>query len=179
MPKPFSSLALALLLLAGCAVGPAYQPPVAEVPAAYRAGTETGGTWPAAEWWRGFASAELDTLIADARTNSPDIQAALARIRQADAQLRMAGASFWPTVGLSANAQWARSPQSRRSGTQLVPTGRYSESRSYGIGPSIAWEADLWGRLAAGRDAAASAALATRFDERNIALNVITAIANT
>ena len=179
MPKPFSSLALALLLLAGCAVGPAYQAPLTEVPAAYRAGTETGGTWPAAEWWRGFASPELDALIADARTNSPDIQAALARIRQADAQLRLAGASFWPTVGLSADAQWARSPQSRRSGTQLVPTGRYSESRSYGIGPSIAWEADLWGRLAAGRDAAASAALATRFDERSIALSVVTAVAST
>ncbi len=186
------------LLLGGCAVDPAYQAPPTEVPGAYRAASPAPAeTWPAeagpaeagpaeagpaeagpAEaWWRGFASPELDALIADARANSPDIQAAVARIRQADAQLRLVGASLWPTVGLAADAQWARSSQSRRVGTQLVPTGRYAESRSYGLGPSIAWEIDLWGRLAAGQEAAASAAQASRFDERSVALSVITAVA--
>ena len=179
MPHPLASPVLALVLLAGCSLGPAYVAPVAKVPAAYRAGTETGGVWPAAEWWRGFASPELNALIADARANSPDIQAAVARIRQADAQLRLAGASLWPVIGATADAQWARSSQSRRVGSQLVPTGRYSESRSYGVGPSISWEADLWGRLAAGREAAASAALATRFDERSVALSVVSAVAST
>ena len=177
--RSFVSPALAVLL-GGCALGPAYQAPQTEVPAAYRAAVpEPGVGWPAEAWWRGFESPELDALIADARANSPDIQAATARIRQADAQLRLTGASLWPTVGLSADAQWARTSQSRRVGTQLVPTGRYVESRSYGVGPSISWEVDLWGRLAAGRESAASAAQATRFDERSVALSVVAAVAGT
>ena len=175
-----------VLLLSGCALGPAFQPPQPEVTAGWRAAAPTPGgvrppgtVWPAAEWWRGFASPELDALIAEARENSPDIQAAVARIRQAEAQLRLAGASLWPSVGASTDASWSRSAQSRRAGSSLVPTGRYSESRSYGVDASVSWEIDLWGRLAAGRDAAASAAQASRLDERSIALSVVAAVAGT
>ena len=174
-----ATVALALLL-GGCSLGPAFVPPQPEASAAWRATTPAAGAvWPAAEWWRGFASPELDALIAAARDGSPDIEAATARIRQADAQLRLAGASFWPTIGASADSQWARSTQSRRVGSHLVPTGRYGETRSYDIGASVAWEVDLWGRLAAGREAAASAALTSRFDARSVALSVVTAVAGT
>ena len=170
---------LAALLLAGCAVGPAYRAPVAETPAGWRATDSAAAIWPAAGWWRGFGSPELDTLIAEAQANSPDIQAAVARVRQAEAQLRLAGASLWPVIGASADAQWARSSLSRRAGNQAIPTGRYAESRSYGLGPAISWEVDLWGRLASGRDAAAAAAQATRFDAQSVALSVTAAVAGT
>ncbi|MCC6717003.1 MAG: efflux transporter outer membrane subunit [Acetobacteraceae bacterium] len=179
MPISLVRPALALVLLGGCSLGPAYHAPQLDLPASYRAAATEGGTWPAEDWWQGFASPELDALIADARANSPDIQAAVARVRQADAQLRLAGASLWPVVGVSASEQWARSAISRRVGSQLVPTGRYGESRSFSVGPTVSWEADLWGRLAAGREAAASAALATRFDERSVALSVVAAVAST
>jgi NodT family efflux transporter outer membrane factor (OMF) lipoprotein len=183
MLPPFSrraALVLATALLGGCAVGPAYQAPALDIPGTWRA---TPGTpeaaWPAAEWWQGFASPELDALIAEARANSPDIQAATARIRQADAQLRLAGASLWPTVGLGTDASWSRTAPGGRSRPGFAPAGRYTEQRSYGIGPNIAWEADLWGRLSAGREAAAEAALASRFAERSVALSVVTAVAAT
>lgn len=167
------------MVLGGCSLGPAFEAPQAEVPAAYRAGGPAAALWPSGTWWRGFGSAELDGLIADARANSPDIQAAVARVRQAEASLRLAGASLWPAVGLSADAQWARSSVSRRVGSQAVPTGRYVESRSYGLGPSVTWEVDLWGRLAAGREAAAAAAQATALDARSVALSVVSAVAST
>ncbi len=179
MPHPSLLPALALLLLGGCSLGPAYQAPPLDIPSGWRAPAAADAAWPAAAWWRGFGSAELDALIADARANSPDIQAAAARIRQADAQLRLSGASLWPTVGLGADASWSRSAPGGRSRPGFAPAGRYSEQRSYGVGPSIAWEVDLWGRLAAGREAAAEAALASRFDERGVALAVVTAVATT
>ncbi len=179
MPHPSLLPALALLLLGGCSLGPAYQAPPLDIPSGWRAPAAADAAWPAADWWRGFGSVELDALIADARANSPDIQAAAARIRQADAQLRLSGASLWPTVGLGADASWSRSAPGGRSRPGFAPAGRYSEQRSYGVGPSIAWEVDLWGRLAAGREAAAEAALASRFDERGVALAVVTAVATT
>lgn len=168
----------AVLLLAGCSVGPGFVAPQAEVPGAYRAGAPAVAAWPSGEWWRGFGSAELDGLIAEARANSPDIQAAVARVRQAEAQLRLAGASLWPTVGVSADASWARAAPGGRSRAAL-PAGRYSESRSYGLGPAVSWELDLWGRLAAGREAAEAAAQATALDARSVALSVVSAVAGT
>ena len=54
--------------------------------------------WPQTDWWRGFRSAELDRLIAAAQAGSFDIQAAIARVRQADAQVRISGAALLPTV---------------------------------------------------------------------------------
>ena len=46
--------------------------------------------WPDPDWWRGFGSPELDGLMADAMAANTDIAAAIARVRQADAQLRIA-----------------------------------------------------------------------------------------
>ena len=92
--------------------------------------------WPGAEWWRGFNSPELDGLIAAARGGNFDIQAAAARVRQADAQLGLAGASLLPTVNLGAQEQWTRQSLRRAGGG----SGRITESRSYQLAPSVSWE---------------------------------------
>ena len=77
---------LCAVLLGGCDLGPDYVRPQLELPVQFRA-TETTAAeaWPSEDWWRGFRSAELDSLIAQARAQNFDIQAAIARIRQADA----------------------------------------------------------------------------------------------
>src|SRR6185312_2057412 len=87
-------LLVAASLLPGCDLGPAYHRPSLDVPAAYRATPETAATaWPSADWWRGFRSPELNALIEQARVQNFDIAAAIARVRQADAQVRIAGAT--------------------------------------------------------------------------------------
>jgi NodT family efflux transporter outer membrane factor (OMF) lipoprotein len=166
-----------MLALAGCSLGPAYAPPALEIPAAYRATAASAATaWPGADWWRGFNSPELDQLIDAARAHNPDIQAAIARVRQADAQARIAGSPLLPAVSASSSAEWSRQAlTSRGSGGR----GRTVESRSYSIGPSVSYEIDLWGRLRAGREAATATALATRFDQQAVALTVVTSVAST
>lgn len=81
------------IALSGCDVGPTYTRPSLDVPANYRAASATlPGTpadtnpWPAIDWWCGFGSPELDQLIAQAERENFDIAAAVARVRQADAQ---------------------------------------------------------------------------------------------
>src|SRR5437879_9104976 len=93
------SMAVVLALsLTGCAiVSPKLKP---EVPVA--------GTWneaaPAnaaavsATWWESFGSAELQALIAEALGGSPDLAIATERVRQAEAQVRVAGASLFPVL---------------------------------------------------------------------------------
>ncbi len=60
--------------------------------------------WPAADWWHSFGSAQLDDYIARAQSGNDDIAAAIARIRQADALARIAGAALLPTLDVCRSA---------------------------------------------------------------------------
>jgi NodT family efflux transporter outer membrane factor (OMF) lipoprotein len=172
------------LLLAGCSLGPDYKQPALDIPAAWRATSATAAqAWPSAEWWHGFGSPELDQLIGDARQNSFDILAAIARVRQADAALRIAGAPLLPAADVTANDSWQRSSVTTErinaGGVVGALDSRYIETRAYSLTPSISYELDFWGALRAGRDAAAATALFSRFDQQTVALTTVTSVANT
>src|SRR5450432_2417261 len=91
----------AALAGSGCAVDVAKPAPPA-VPAAFER-SAAQGPWPDADWYRGFASGELDSLIALAENNSLDVAAAVARVKQADARARQAGAALLPQVDANGN----------------------------------------------------------------------------
>jgi len=52
-------VAAAGLGLAGCSVGPDYEHPQTEMPAAWLSARQDPATWPSADWWRGFGSTQL------------------------------------------------------------------------------------------------------------------------
>ena len=90
-----------------------------EVPAAFRATPASqAAAWPDEAWWQGFSAPELDRLMAAARVQNFDIAAAVARVRQADAQLRIAGAPLLPTVTATGNAAWQKSSTAGRPGVR-------------------------------------------------------------
>jgi len=192
----------ALLTLAGCALGPEYQRPALDLPAGFRATADTAtAAWPAEEWWRNFHSAELDALIATARTYNNDLAAAAARIVQADAQVRISGAPLLPTVQGSLNDSYRRTGLSGGrsggggssfsslgidpvTGSTLTTSGssggqRYFDSRSYSGQLQVSYDLDFWGRNRALAQDAQASAVATRFDQATVALNVLTSVANT
>src|SRR5581483_7643067 len=80
--------------LTGCLFIPNEPVPAAiDIPSAYRDGPrQPDKALPAVLWWRGFGSTELTDLIEEALISNFDIAAAVARIVQADAQSRIAGA---------------------------------------------------------------------------------------
>ena len=97
----------AALLLAGCRLGPDYAAPTQALPAAYRAGAAPAASAKVAtDWWKGFRSPDLDTLMAEAAADSFDVRAAIARVAQADASLRAAGAALLPQISASSQASW-------------------------------------------------------------------------
>ena len=83
---------------------------------------------PSVVWWRGFRSKELTDLIEEALTSNFDVAAAVARIVQADAQSRIAGAALLPIVDLNADA--TRSVSSRTTGSRGVLGGVQSGGSS-------------------------------------------------
>src|ERR1700722_2978676 len=163
-------------LLNACSVAPTYTRPKVAPPAQWHESAGAGGSeaslsvWPAADWWHGFGSAQLDELIAEAERNNDDLAGAVARVREADAQARIAGAPLLPSVDLGATATRERAQ---------VSGGGPRVFNVFSPGLSASYELDFWGKNRALRDAARAAATASRYDQQTIALTVVSSVATT
>ena len=146
------------LLLAGCA--PDVRPSLTPKPA-----TDLGLTGPAiapvdAEWWRAFGDPQLDRLVADALAGSPTLEAATARVRQAEAVVEQRGAEDGPNVTFDADSQVAR-----LSGRYTIPPPYAGTVRTIGTAAvNLNWNLDLFGRQKAAIEGARASAAAARLD---------------
>ena len=84
------SIMFATLVLAGCATTSDIPAPRLDMPADFRAEAPAATTALTRDWWRSFESAELAALIDLALRESPDLAMAVERVRQAEAQVRIA-----------------------------------------------------------------------------------------
>lgn len=139
--------------------------------------------WPAADWWRGFGSAELTSLVQEAERANQDIGAAKARIEQADAQVRINGAALIPVINGSGEATFQPSTTTTTrispSGQTQTSTRRKEFTGQYQAGVAASYQLDFWGRNRATVRSAEASATAARFDEEVVALSVTTSVANT
>ena len=162
---------LFVLGLTACSVGKPYERPQIATPVQWRA--DTGSvveTWPSADWWRGFGSPQLDELMATARKANDDISAAVARVIQADAQVRIAGAPLLPSIGATGDA-------SRQH--QQLTSGGTSTFSQFSAQLNASYELDFWGKNRAAHAAAQAVATATRYDQATIELTVMASVATT
>lgn len=162
-----SSLAL---LVAGCAVGPDYQPAKPQMPAGFNdtanqnqpgvtSRAQTTATDP--RWWRSFNSPQLDSLIERAIAGNLTLQQTVLRIAGAREQITQAGGAFYPSVNGSASA----TRQQLGLDGELKSHGVYDQLNE--VDPSLggaldpltkpitlyqgsfdaSWELDLWGKV--------------------------------
>ncbi len=158
-------------LLAACSVGTPYDKPEIPLASAWNASAAADeSVWPAADWWHGFGSPRLDALIDEAQRANDDLAAAMARIQEADAQLRIAGAPLLPTVDLGATAL--------RERTSILGEGM-GVVNVFSPVLTASYELDFWGKNRAARDAARALAVASRYDRQTVALTVISSVATT
>lgn len=166
------AIAMLACLLAGCAIQEPPSLPPLPLPATWRetlpAGPDTASVQ--AEWWQGFASAELDRLVALALEQGPDLLISAQRIRQAEIALGITGAARMPNVGMSAG-----SSQSRRT----PDGGDTTRSDASNLGVSVSYELDLWGRIAANVAAGEATLNASRFDHETARLSLVASVAGT
>ena len=132
--------------------------------------------WPSAGWWRLFNSPSLNAMMTEAQTANLDIAAAVARIREADDQLRIAGAALLPAVNGNAGASRTRSPYGAAAGSIGTPL---SIGNIFNLGLAASYEIDFWGKTRALRNAAAAAAFQSRFDMRSVQLGIQSSLAGT
>lgn len=156
--RRFTSLSLTALLLTSCLATTPYEGPQISVPARWNADAITSeGTEIPTQWWSVFKDPSLNILVEKSGTANLDLQAGVARIQQARAGLKMAGASLLPTAdaALSATRSYADSnAMSSNSSTALS------------AGLSIAYELDLFGKNQATLDKAKANLNATALTQK-------------
>ena len=158
----------------GCVLTQDIPDPALDVPGGYKyGGPRAEDAPPALDWWRGFNSAEMTTLMEEAQRVNLDIAAAVARMLQADALARQAGAALLPTLQGNGSQTYARTSGSSASG--LTNGGR--ETTNYSASLSAAYQLDFWGGNRDALQAAEETATANRFDRDVTALTTLTAVA--
>ncbi len=172
-------LVLALAVgLSGCAQLPepgqsARMKPVSEYQTS-AALTAPEGTWPAEQWWTAYGDPQLDTLIDEALRDSPDLAAASARLRRAEAYGQVAGSLLGPQLSAQVSAS-----EQKLSYNHLVPRSPDSEGwNDYGLATlNLHWELDFWGKNRAGLAAATSQREASRVELAHVRLSLAAAVA--
>jgi multidrug efflux system outer membrane protein len=137
-----------LVALAGCAaVGPDFVAPPDGAGAAYRhqvQPTAQAANLPR-QWWTVFGDSELNALQQAALLANPGVKGAAQRLLQAQAQAGSVRASQGPNLSLGASVANART--SANTSQALALGGRAIEGNAYGVGASMSYELDLWGRV--------------------------------
>lgn len=161
--------AAALMLMStGCALQ-SPQPVVPATPGAFvNLSSDEIGHWPSSDWYQGFASQELDRLIAQAGSANLDLAAARARLAQADARARQAGAALLPSVDGGADGNFLAGHSNNGNAHETDWSALLSAS----------YEVDFWGKNRATATAAKYLGAAARADRDTVALTTLAGVAD-
>jgi NodT family efflux transporter outer membrane factor (OMF) lipoprotein len=151
--KPLRRLTLvaAGLALAGCAVGPDYQRPAADLPvswtldAPWRTGAPADGA-DKGDWWRAFGDPQLDALEAQAMKDSPTLAIAAARLAQARATVTSTSAGLFPSLSLGSRDQRFRISANRPLANYASPNFSTVQN-DFTLNANASYEVDLAGRV--------------------------------
>jgi NodT family efflux transporter outer membrane factor (OMF) lipoprotein len=175
-------LAALCLVIGGCiTVGPDYVPPKPQVPAHFAEAPALGEAHnpqpPDDAWWRNLGDPLLNRLLEDALNSAPDVAEAQARVREARALARYAGATRFPITD-------AGGFYTRNLGSDNIPTG----VPPGGLGPGVhsnlweagfdaSWEIDVFGGLRRGIESAEANYQAVTEDRADVVLSLLAEVA--
>jgi multidrug efflux system outer membrane protein len=155
------ALAAAGCTLAGCVVGPNFVRPKPNVPAHWsataRANAKEGldrvssGPASSAAWWSRFDDPTLTALVEQSASQNLNVQEAVLRIEEAQAQTAVVAGGLWPS--LSGNASWSRQRISTNTPNGAIfglhfpglPPTVTDPFNQYQLGLGASWTLDLFG----------------------------------
>jgi multidrug efflux system outer membrane protein len=164
---------VALVALAGCAVGPNYQRPTIKAPAQFRSTeNQTTNSFADLGWWQVFQDQQLQNLIGTALTNNYDLKQAVARVEQARNQAAAANSAFFPQIGY--NGDIGRGQNALYNSPAGLNGGTASSAQ---LTLGLAWEIDFWGRIRRSSEAARAQYLATDAARRSVQVMLVAGVA--
>ena len=180
-----SILIFSVFVWSGCAVGPNYKRPTADVPGLYRgasadapASSAQNAPGPAQQtttslgdekWWDVFQDEELRNLIRTALKNNYDVRIAATRVLQAQAQLGITRADQYPSLSVGGAVTDQRSPS-------IGPIPSYEVSLGQ-VTASAAWNLDFWGRYRRATEGARASSLANEWAQKQVMATLVANVA--
>jgi NodT family efflux transporter outer membrane factor (OMF) lipoprotein len=165
----------AILMTAGCMVGPKYRKPDVPVTPAFKEPLPEG--WKQAEpndgkisgkWWEAYDDPQLNALVEQVAISNQNVLAFEAQYREARAAVRVARSALFPS--LSAGPTITQSMSSSRY-TSGGSAGASGQRTLYSFPADLSWEADVWGGIRRGVNAASAQAQVTAADLANAKLS--------
>ena len=155
-------------VLAGCMVGPDYERPAVDAPAAFRFEDKVATPNLAdTRWWEQFQDPVLNGLIKTALEQNRDIQIAAARVEEFLGRFGVTRAQLFPQVGLQGQGGRAGGVDLDR---QSAPSGSSNPYSSFALDLGVSWELDLWGKLRRATEAARADLLASEENRLTVIL---------
>jgi efflux transporter, outer membrane factor (OMF) lipoprotein, NodT family len=155
-----------MLPVAACTLAPEQKHTELPMPSQWRAPHELApgeGTAHAC-WWAALGGTELSDLLRRARAGNFELEAAKARVRQADALARAAGAPLLPELALQGYAERTR-------------TASDPSSNAHVLALAMNYELDLWGARQSASRSAQQQAAATAYLQQAMKISLDASVA--
>jgi multidrug efflux system outer membrane protein len=153
---------------ASCKVGPDFHPPALPLPAQFKSPADAAGDQLARNWWTLFNDPQLTVLEEAATRYNPDVQAAMERVVQARQAASSVESQYYPTISADPSIIRSRSSGAPRGagggGGSLSSRSRSVTSNQIQIPFDLAYEVDIWGRVARAVESAQALAQASAND---------------
>ncbi len=172
MSRSLTACALGLALtLGGCSLIPDYQRPPLPVAERFDGAGDAAAPLPG---WRGFIQdPALRELVERALESNRDLRQAALNLEAYRALYRIERAALYPQLDAGVDASRTRTP------ADLARSERAQTSSQYSATLGVAWELDLFGRLASQRERALELYLASAAGQRSAQLSLVAAVAST
>ena len=182
--RPYAAISAALVVLAGCAVGPTYRRPALKAPAAWKETQDAHeeplwqearpqDTFARGPWWEAFNDPQLDLLEVQAVQANQSVAAALARLDRARAVARLPKADLLPTF--EANPSYSHY---QRSLSGFGGVGSLTND-DFHVPFDLSYEVDLWGKVRRSFEGAHAQAQASQAAYETVRLSVTGEVART
>jgi NodT family efflux transporter outer membrane factor (OMF) lipoprotein len=169
------SFAAIAALVSGCAVGPNYHRPDVPSSAAFKEAPPAG--WkeaqpneaiPRGHWWEIYNDPQLNALEEQVTISNQNVIAAMARFQEARDQIRIARSSLFPTVTASPSITVVHTAKTAAL-SGVISTGSATVV-DYQMPVNFSYQADIWGGIRRGVNAATATAQASAADLENARL---------
>ncbi|SDH05719.1 efflux transporter outer membrane subunit [Mucilaginibacter sp. P25] len=179
MKNIIGSLALALVVLAGCKVSKDVATPKDAQPETFRNAVTTGDTSSIADlqWKNFFTDAALQKLIDSAIVKNYDMQVAVKNIEAAQLQFKQVKWNYVPTLGLNVTASTNRPSDNSVTGLSIKQYNIGTKHvEDYNANLALSWEADIWGKIRSQNREALALYLQTNEAKRAIQTNIVSSV---
>ena len=153
-------------LVAGCRLGPDYQPPEMELPQMWRQVAPAGESSANVAWWDLFQDSALRQLIQIALAENKDLAIAAARIDESRAVYGFTRADQFPVVNLGIDATRGRS-------SAQLPPGTGDTTNIFVGRIDAAYEVDLWGKFRRSTEAARAELMQSELARQTVILSLV------